>query len=93
MSWLSRVFAVVMIFFGAGMYILILGGAIAPLWNILAGMPAVTNGPWWELAQTYKFIATNIIPGLLILSGVVVWIASNVREESQRQQRVRRVNP
>ena len=87
MSWLSRVLAVVFIFFGVGIYLIVIGGAAAPIWEIMEGMPAVTNGPFWELAQRYKFIATNLIPAVLIISGVVVWIVGGVREESQREKR------
>lgn len=91
MSWLSRVLAVVMIFFGVGIYIIVLGGAIKPIWDLMSEMPAVTNGPFWEVAQRYKFIATNIIPGVLILSGLIVWIVGSVRQESKRARR--RVRP
>lgn len=84
MSRLANVVAVAMILGGTMIYIVVIGGAIEELWAILSNMKAVTNGPWWELAKTYKFVATWVIPGVLIASGILVWIVGQVRKEANR---------
>lgn len=88
---LARAIAVAMIFIGAISYLLAMSGALPEIWGFMESQPAIRNGPFWETAKRFKFIATTVIPAILIASGVFVWIVSSVREESEiTPQQVRR---
>lgn len=80
---ITRAIAVTMIFIGAGIYLVAMSSALPTIWQFVEAQPAVTNGPFWETAKRFKFLATTVVPGLLIASGVFVWIVSSVREESE----------
>lgn len=79
----QRAVAVTLIFLGAGVYLVAMAGALPEIWAFMESQPAVVNGPFWDLAQRFKYIATTVIPAILIASGVFVWIVSSVREESE----------
>lgn len=88
----ARAVAVVMIFVGVGAYLVAMAGALPPIWDFMTEMDAIRNGPFWELAKQYRTVATAIVPGVLIASGLFVWLVSAVREEATltTEQRIRR---
>lgn len=87
----QRTIAVSLIFVGAILYMVAMAGVLPEIWGFMESMPAVRNGPFWETAQRFKYLATTFIPALLIGSGIFVWIVSSVREESEiTPQQVRR---
>ena len=79
----GRAVAVTMIFAGAALYMVAMAGFIPPIWEFMESTPAIRNGPFWGMAQRFKYLATTVVPAILIGSGVFVWIVSSVREESE----------
>ncbi|WP_435360397.1 hypothetical protein [Haloarchaeobius sp. DFWS5] len=86
MSRILRAVAATMWLVSAGLYVLAMAGVLPELWGILSSMPAVTNGPWWEMAQRFKWLASVGVPALLLLTPIVYWLVGGVKEEGNKRR-------
>jgi heme/copper-type cytochrome/quinol oxidase subunit 2 len=91
MGVIKRAVAVIAWLIGVAVYLLVIGGAGGFIWDFMTGMPAVTEGPFWETAQRYKTLATWVVPAILILGPLFYWLLGGIREEADEQ--VKRVRP
>lgn len=91
MGAIKRAVAVIAWLIGVAVYLLVIGGAGGHLWEFMQGLPAVTEGPFWETAKRYKTLATWVVPAILLLSPLFYWLFGAIREEANETPR--RVRP